>query len=433
MNEKTSRIPRFYEKTLQQRLGLLEKGGFISAEEHKFLLARQGGLPFNVANEMVENAIGVLELPLGTALNFLINEKEYVIPMAIEEPSVIAAVSHIAKIVRQYDGFKAQSSDPIMIGQIQVVGVPNSSQAIQNIENAKEELLTMANACDPKLISLGGGARAIETRWLEGDDHRPMLILHLLVDCRDAMGANLINTMTEKLAQRVEDLTGGSVYLRILSNLADRRLAKATCRIPFEGLGWRSFSGKEVAEGVQIASEFATADPYRAATHNKGIMNGISAVCIAVGNDWRAIEAGAHSYAARSGKYGPLATWHVEGDYLIGEIELPMAVGIVGGTLRVHPTVQTNINILNISSADELGEVMATVGLAQNLAALKALSTEGIQRGHMSLHARSVALSAGASEVEIDEVVDAMIDCGEVRADRAETILLSLRSDKNEK
>lgn len=431
MNEKTSRIPRFYEKSLQQRLSLLEEGGFISSDEHKFLLGRAGGLPFNVANEMVENAIGVLELPLGTALNFLINEKEYIIPMAIEEPSVIAAVSHIAKIARQHGGFKAQSSDPIMIGQIQVVNVPDADKAIQEIEKAKSELLATANACDPKLISLGGGARDIETRWLEGDDHRPMLVLHLLVDCRDAMGANLINTMTEKLAQRVEELTGGSVYLRILSNLADRRLAKATCRIPFEGLGWRSFSGKEVAQGVEIASEFATADPYRAATHNKGIMNGISAVCIAAGNDWRAIEAGAHSYAARSGKYGPLATWKVEGEFLVGEIELPMAVGIVGGTLRVHPTVQTNINILNISSACELAEVMATVGLAQNLAALKALSTEGIQRGHMSLHARSVALSAGASEAEIDNVVEAMIDCGAVRVDHAETILKDLRSKKS--
>ncbi len=427
MKDKTSRIPRFYEKTLHQRLALLEEGGFISTEEHQYLLGRDGGLPFNVANEMVENAIGVLELPLGTALNFLINDKDYIVPMAIEEPSVIAAVSHIAKIVRQHGGFTSTSTDPIMIGQIQVVNVPDATKAIQAIESAKAELLATANACDPKLISFGGGARDIETRFLEGENHRPMLILHLLVDCRDAMGANLINTMTEKLAKRVEELTGGSVYLRILSNLADKRLARATCRIPFDGLGWRSFTGKEVAEGVEIASEFATADPYRAATHNKGIMNGISAVCIAAGNDWRAIEAGAHSYAARSGQYSPLATWKVEGEFLVGEIELPMAVGIVGGTLRVHPTVQTNINILNISSACELAEVMATVGLAQNLAALKALATEGIQRGHMSLHARSVALSAGATELEIDAVVEAMIDCGEVRIDRAETILEEMR------
>ena len=428
MKERTSRFPRFYEKTLDERLKILKENGFISADEHAYLKGRSGGLPFSVADEMVENAIGVLELPLGVATNFLINDKDYIIPMAVEEPSVIAAVSHIAKIVRKKGGFEAQSSEPVMIGQIQVVNLPDQQAAIAAIHSERESLLEMANACDPKLISLGGGARDIEVRWLEGEHHRPMLIVHLLVDCRDAMGANLINTMTEKLAPKIEELTKGSVYLRILSNLADKRLAKSRCRIPFENLAWRSFSGKEVAEGVQIASEFAIADPYRAATHNKGIMNGISAVCIAAGNDWRAVESGAHAYAARSGQYGPLATWTVEGEYLVGKIELPMAVGIVGGTLRVHPSVQTNMSILGISSANELAEIMATVGLAQNLAALKALATEGIQRGHMSLHARSVALSAGANEDEIEKVVEAMIDCGEVRIDRAEDILKEIRA-----
>lgn len=428
MKEKNSRIPRFYEKSLDARLRLLEEGNFISSDEKKFLLSRVGGLPFSIANEMIENAIGVLELPLGTALNFVVNDQDVVIPMAVEEPSVIAAVSHIAKIVRQCGGFRAETTDPIMIGQIQVVDVPDPAIARIEIEKAKDRLLKMANACDPKLIELGGGARDIEIRFLKKTDaHRAMLILHLLVDCRDAMGANLINTMTEKLASTVEELTGGKVCLRILSNLADKRLAKARCKIPFNLLAWRSFSGEEVAHGVELASEFASADPYRAATHNKGIMNGISAVCIAAGNDWRAIESGAHAYAARNGKYGPLATWKVEGKFLLGEIELPMAVGIVGGTLRVHPTVQININILGIQSASELAEIMVAVGLAQNLAALKALSTEGIQRGHMSLHARSVALSAGAEEHEIDQIVDAMIDTGEVRVDRAESLLETLR------
>lgn len=425
MTERNSRIPRFYKLNRQERLNALVENGMLSSETATALGAGKADLDFETANHMIENAIGMLGLPMGVGLNFLIDGKDYVVPMAIEEPSVLAAVSNIAKTVRECGGFETRATEPVMIGQIQVVGCPDLEAGKAAVLAAKAELLERANACDETLLSFGGGARDIEVRILNGGNYRDMLVVHLLVDCRDAMGANLINTMAETLAPEIESLTGGSVYLRILSNLADQRVASATCTIPHEMLAKKDFSGADVAEGVQIASEFAEADPYRAATHNKGVMNGVSSVCIATGNDWRAIESGAHAYAARSGQYGPLATWRTDETSLTGTISIPIAVGIVGGTLKVHPTVQAAHEILNVGSANELGRVMAAVGLAQNLAALKALATEGIQRGHMSLHARSVALAAGATPENIDAVVEHLIASGDVRIENAQQLLKS--------
>lgn len=423
----SSRIPGFYDRPLDERLTELVERGVLSDESAAFLRSRSGGVPTDVVDNMVENAIGVLELPLGLGLNFVINGRDYIVPMAIEEPSVIAGVSHVANLVRRSGGFDASSDATTMIGQIQVTDVPDLEVARRRVAEATEELVALANSFDEPLRRCGGGAHSIETRVLAAASQPAMLIVHLYVDCVDAMGANAVNTMVEGLAPRVEELTGGSVFLRILSNLADRRTARASCRIPVEHLDWHGFEGRDVARGIALASAFAEADPYRAATHNKGVMNGVSAVCIATGNDWRAVEAGAHAFAARSGHYGPLATWRVEGEELVGTIEIPVAVGTIGGPIRIHPTVQIVHEILRVSGARELGEVMAAVGLAQNMAALKALATEGIQRGHMSLHARSVALSAGAREDELTEVVAELVACGDVKIDRAREILRRMR------
>ena len=390
----SSRIPGFYKADLTGRLAELAQRGIISEADVEYLTSRSGGVPFEVVDKMVENAIGVLELPLGLGLNFVVNDRDYVVPMAVEEPSVIAAVSHIANLVRGAGGFTAECPRSTMIGQIQVVDCPNVDEARRTIEGATQELLTRANELDATLVGCGGGAVKLETRVVGDGDLPTMLVVHLHVDCADAMGANAVNTMVEGIAPRVEELTGGRVFLRILSNLADLRLARASCRIPLEQLDWHGYAGAEVAAGVVLASQFASADPYRATTHNKGVMNGISAVCLATGNDWRAVEAGAHAYASRSGQYSPLATWRVEDDALVGRIELPLAVGIIGGPIRVHPTVMLAHRILAVSSASELASVMAAVGLAQNLGALKALATEGIQRGHMQLHARKRGITS---------------------------------------
>jgi hydroxymethylglutaryl-CoA reductase len=425
----SSRISGFYRMGLDERLNYLVENGVLTPQDAEYLRKQSGGLGRETANKMVENAIGVLELPLGLGLNFLINDRDYIVPMAIEEPSVVAAVSHCAKLVRQSGGFESTCDSNVMIGQIQVLGLEDFDAARASILEAKRELLDAANAFEPKMVDRGGGAKDIEVRVVDEGEYRKMLVVHLLIDACDAMGANLINTMAEGIAPRIEELTGGKVFLRILSNLADRRLVRTRCEIGFEHLGWKGYSGREVAEGIQAASEFAEADPYRAATHNKGIMNGVSSVTIATGNDWRAIEAGAHSYAARDGKYGPMATWHVTDDEtLVGELEIPVQVGTVGGPIKLHPTVQLVHRIMRIDGARELGEVLGAVGLAQNLGAIKALATEGIQKGHMSLHARSVAATAGASADEMQTVIDRLIDDGSIKVSTAEEILAVLRS-----
>jgi hydroxymethylglutaryl-CoA reductase len=355
-------------------------------------------------------------------MNFLINGREILVPMAIEEPSVVAAASHAARLARSGGGFFVTHTGPLMIGQIQVVQVADANGTRMHLFERKEEILRLANSQDPILVSVGGGARDLEIRILStpcGD----MVVLHLIVDTRDAMGANTVNTMAEALAPQIESWTGGRVYLRILSNLADKRLVRARTKITKEALG-----GEGVVDGIICAHAFADADPYRAATHNKGIMNGVSAVILATGNDTRAIEAGAHSYAVRDGRYRPLSVWErdAEGN-LVGTLEMPMAVGFVGGATKINPISQVAMKILGIQSAVEMGAVIGAVGLAQNLAALRALSTEGIQRGHMSLHARNIAVMVGATGAEIDEVARRLVADRMVRADRAKAILDSIR------
>jgi hydroxymethylglutaryl-CoA reductase len=414
---KKSEISGFYKLPVSERVKLIKEFAALTDEEVA-LLQKPGPLGFEVANRMVENLIGVMPVPLGVAANFLINGKDFVVPMAIEEPSVIAAASNAAKMTRPTGGFHATSTDPIMIGQIQIVGVRDANRARFEILAHKDEFLKHANAQDPVLISLGGGARDLEVRIIDTFLGK-MVIVELLVDCRDAMGANAVNTMVEAVAPMVEKISGGHVYLRIISNLAVKRLARAKAVFPKDALG-----GEEVVDGIVNAYAFAAADPFRCATHNKGIMNGVTAVVLATGNDTRAIEAGAHAYAARSGHYTSLTTWERDsrGD-LVGTLEMPMAVGIVGGATASNPIAKLAVKILGIKTARELAEVIVSVGLAQNLAALRALAAEGIQRGHMSLHARNVAIGAGATGNLIDKISAQMVAERKVRADRAKELL----------
>ncbi len=375
---------------------------------------------------MIENVVGIVPIPLGIAVNFLINDRDYLIPMAIEEPSVVAAASHAAKLARPSGGFKASSTEPLMIGQIQIVRPHSPRDAEKHILGSKKELLDIANEKDPMLVSKGGGAKDLRVRVLPSFTGT-MVIAELLVDCRDAMGANVVNTMAESIAPMIEKLADGKANLRIISNLADKRVARASVRITKEALG-----GGAIVDRIVDAYAFAAADPYRCATHNKGVMNGVTAVCLATGNDTRAIEAGAHAYAARTGHYSPLTRWSKDenGD-LEGSIEIPVAVGIIGGITAVHPTAKICLKILAVKTARELGEVMAAVGLAQNLAALRALATEGIQHGHMSLHARNIAAMAGAEGEMIDQVAAAMVSEKKVRLDRAKELVVELADSEN--
>ncbi len=386
-------------------------------------------LELEQAERMIENVIGTYSLPFAIATNFTINGQDRLVPMVIEEPSVVAGLSYAARLVRDGGGFQTTSEEPLMIGQMQILDVPNPAAARLRLLGAKSELLEQASTIDPVLVRLGGGARDIEVRLIPASPIGPMLVLHLIYDVRDAMGANAANTAVESLTATVERLSGGRVGLRIISNLADRRLARAWGRVPKESLALEGLPAEEGVQRVLEAHAFAEVDPYRATTHNKGIMNGIDAVALATGNDWRAIEAGAHAYAARSGVYKPLTTWErsAEGD-LIGSIELPLAAGTVGGATRSHPQARYALQILGVKHARELAEIMAAVGLAQNLAALRALAMEGIQRGHMRLHARQVAMAAGAEGELIDLVADRMIQAQTVRSDAAETILNALRA-----
>jgi hydroxymethylglutaryl-CoA reductase len=418
---RSSTISGFYKLAPRERLAVIKDFANLTDEEVR-LLENTGSLPMDVADHMVENAIGVLPEPLGIGTNFQINHKDYLIPMATEEPSVIAAASNAARMVRNGGGFHTSSTAPIMIGQIQVVKLENAEDAKKKVIDAKADILKIANDQDPVLNSFGGGAKDLDARVIDTSMGQ-MLIVHLLVDCRDAMGANAVNTMAEAVAPLIEQLTGGRVYLRIISNLAVKRLAKAWCTVPKEAVG-----GEEVVDGIAYASAFAAADPYRAATHNKGVMNGIIAVVLATGNDHRAIEAGAHAYAAFNGPYTTISNWtKTDSGDLQGSIELPMAVGLIGGAVKTHPIARISMKILGVKSASEFGEVLAAVGLAQNLAALRALASEGIQRGHMSLHARNIAVTAGASPEQINIVVERMVKERKVRVDRAKEILEELK------
>ncbi|MBI3738340.1 MAG: hydroxymethylglutaryl-CoA reductase, degradative [Chloroflexi bacterium] len=439
-----SRISGFYNLTLDERRAKLTDAAALSPDLLA-VYASNGGLSAEAADHMIENVIGTHALPLGIGLNFQVNGKDVLVPMAIEEPSVVAGASFMAKLARAGGGFTATTTEPLMIGQMQVINVTNLDEAKLKLYEQKEKLLAEADSIDPVLKKFGGGARDLEVRIIEDSPIGAFLVVHLIYDVRDAMGANAVNTACEKLAPHVESITGGKVHLRILSNLADRRLARARCTIPVNELGFGSetqtkqsndgsasptrsqFTGESVRDGIIAAYAFAAADPYRAATHNKGIMNGVDAVVIATGNDWRAIEAGAHAYAARSGKYTSLSTWNKDKDgNLVGTLEMPMAVGIVGGATKVHPAAQAAVKLMGVKTASELAEIIVSVGLAQNMAALRALATEGIQRGHMSLHARQVAIAAGASGDLIEKVAAQMVTEKVVRIDRAEQILKSL-------
>jgi hydroxymethylglutaryl-CoA reductase len=419
---RTSRLPGFYRLSVEERANRVSEWAGLNDEEHATLST--SGLSSERADQMIENVVGIHGLPMAIAPNFAINGREILIPMAIEEPSVVAAASFMAKIVRDAGGFTTCSSEPVMIGQLQVLDVSDPWAARFDLVCQKQRLLDLANETDPVVVSLGGGARDLEVRVFAETPAGPMLVVHLLYDTRDAMGANTVNTAVEALTPFVEEITGGRVHLRILSNLADRRLARAKCVIPPALLAFGDFEGEHVVQGIVDAYAFAVVDPYRAATHNKGIMNGIDAVAMACGQDWRAIEAGAHTYAARDGRYTSLSTWtrDREGN-LVGTLELPLAVGTVGGATRVHPGAQVALKILGVQTARELAEVMAAVGLAQNLGALRALSTEGIQRGHMTLHARQVAIAAGASGDQVQAVAGRLVSEGVVRLDRAQQIL----------
>jgi len=414
---KTSKISGFYKQSPEERLKTVSEFSGLT-EEEEACIGATGALSVDAADRMVENLIGVMEVPMGVAVNFLINGRDYLIPMAIEEPSVIAAASNSAKMAREGGGFATSSTGPVMMGQIQAVGIKDPNGARLNILEKKEEIIKRANEVDPILVKFGGGAKDVEVRVIDTPQGK-MVITHLVVDCRDAMGANAVNTMAETVAPYIEELTGGRVYLRIISNLADKRLMRAKAVFPKETIG-----GEEVVDGILAAYHFAAGDPYRAATHNKGIMNGVSAAVLATGNDTRAIEAGAHVYASRSGIYRPLSCYekNANGD-LVATIEMPMAVGLVGGATKTNPIARAAVKILGVKSATEMGEVFAALGLAQNFAALRALATEGIQRGHMGLHSRNVAIQAGATGDLVDKIAGIMVREKKVRADRAKELL----------
>lgn len=423
----TSRLAGFYNQSIEERLNqVASASGLTIADLSPWA---DGGIDLAAADHMVENVIGLHSLPLGIGLNFQINGRDVLVPMAIEEPSVVAGASFMAKLARSAGGFQTTSSAPLMIGQMQVIELVNLEEAAFKIQEQKAALLAAADEIDPVLKKFGGGARDLEVRLIKDSPIGGFIVIHLIYDVRDAMGANAVNTACERLAPQVESITGGKVHLRILSNLADRRVSRARCSIPVNTLAFDAFSGESVRDGILAAYAFAAVDPYRAATHNKGIMNGVDAVVIATGNDWRAIEAGAHAYAARSGRYTSLSTWgkNTAGD-LVGTLEMPMAVGIIGGATKVHPAARAAIRLMGIQTAAELAEIIVAVGLAQNLAALRALATEGIQRGHMTLHARQVAIAAGASGDMIEKVAAQMVADKTVRIDRAEELLRNLKA-----
>ncbi len=422
MNQ-SSRLPGFYNRTWAERAATVSDWAGLTPDEHARLIGDAGLTP-ELADKLVENVVGVFGMPMGIAVNFQINGRDVLIPMVIEEPSVVAGASFMAKLACDGGGFRTSSTAPEMIGQIQVLDLTDLEAAQDAILAHKAELMDMAACCDKVLVKLGGGPRDIEVRILENTPIGPMLIVHLIVDCRDAMGANAVNTACEQLAPEIERITGGRVGLRILSNLADKRLARAECTIPAASLAFGEYPGNQVVDRIIEAWAFAAADPYRAATHNKGIMNGIDPVVIATGNDWRAIEAGAHVYAARIGRYTSLTEWSKDaGGNLIGKLEMPMAVGIVGGTTRAHPVAQVALKILGIKTARELAEIIVAVGLSQNLAALRALATEGIQKGHMALHARQIAIASGASGDAVDQIAAQMMAEGKINTERAAELL----------
>lgn len=418
--KETSRLPGFYKLSIDERLKIVKEFAGLT-EEETLALKNFGNLGEKLADVMIENVIGAISYPFAVAVNFMINGREYLVPMVLEEPSVVAAASNAARFMRRDGGIKARAEASLMIGQIQVINLLNPNYAKMLVLEHKKEIIDLANQQDPILVKLGGGAKDVEARVI---DTRigPMLIVHLIVDVKDAMGANAVNTMCEAVAPLIEKITGGKVLLRIVSNYAVKRLVRAWVKVYKEDIG------EEVVDGIVAASAFAEADPYRAVTHNKGIMNGIIAMALATAQDHRAIEAGAHAYAARTGRYRPLSIWEKDEDgNLVGTLEIPLAVGTVGGATRTHPIARIAFKILGVKSAKELAEIMAAVGLAQNFAALRALATEGIQKGHMKLHARNLAIMAGARGELVDKVAELMIKEGKVSYSRAVEILKAFK------
>ncbi len=423
---RSSRLENLRNLDPDARLALLAQAANLS-DADRVTLAGRDVLPMSLADGMIENVIGKFELPLAVASNFSINGKDYLIPMVVEEPSVVAAASYMAKIARGCGGFMTSSDMPVMRAQVQVLGLSDPHAARHRLLSAQAELREMCNARDKVLVGLGGGCTGIEVHVFETSAVGPMAVLHILVDVRDAMGANTVNTMAEAIAPRVGQIAGGHTRLRILSNLADRRLARASVTLAPQALQTDSVTGDEMIDGMLEAYALAQIDPYRAATHNKGIMNGIDPVVVATGNDWRAIEAGAHAWAARSGQYTALTTWERSKDgHLTGTLEMPMALGLVGGATKTHPAAQAALRVLGVASAQELAEVTVAVGLAQNMAALRALASEGIQKGHMALHARNIAILAGATGAQIEEIAKAIAAEGRVSVDAAKEKLAEL-------
>lgn len=424
-----SRLPDFRSLTPAERLNRLQDLLNLPAADVA-LLSDEGALPLEMADGMIENVIGKFELPYAVASNFQINGRDVIVPLVVEEPSVVAAASFMAKLARDAGGFLTSSSQPLMRAQVQIVDIEDPSNARLSLLRRKDDIIELANRKDQLLNKLGGGCRDIEVHTFAQSPRGPMLVAHLIVDVRDAMGANTVNTMAEAVAPLMEEITGGKVRLRILSNLADLRLARAQVRIAPALLTTAAYKGEDVIEGILDAYNLAVIDPYRAATHNKGIMNGIDPLIVATGNDWRAVEAGAHAYACRDGHYGSLTTWEKDSKgNLVGTLEIPMPVGLVGGATKTHPLAQLSLRILGVKTAQELAEIAVAVGLAQNLGALRALATEGIQRGHMALHARNIALSAGAKGDEVTWLVKEMVDARDVRSDKAAELLKQKRAE----
>ncbi|EOT0344009.1 hydroxymethylglutaryl-CoA reductase, degradative [Listeria monocytogenes] len=421
---------KFYKKTVEERHAILAEYADLNEEEQAFL-ASTGALSFDKANHMIENTIGIYSLPLGLGMNMLLNDKRYVVPMAMEEPSVVAAQSAGAKLIAQNGGITGSATKRKMIGQIELVSVSDIQAAKENIIANEEQLIAIANQAHPSLQKRGGGAVKIQVRTAQTANDETLFIVHLLVDTQEAMGANMVNTMVETLAPELEMLTNGTANMRILSNLVDEATATAVCRINPESLATKTQSGEWVRDRIIAAYEFADADIYRAATHNKGIMNGIDAVIMAFGNDWRAVEAASHAYAARTGSYKPMSKWSKDADgYLVGELTLPMPVAFVGGSIAIHPIASLSKKIARVESAKELAMLVCAVGLTQNLAALKALVTEGIQRGHMSLQAKSLAMTAGAEADEIEIVATFLQESKQLNVVAAKEFIAKLRSEK---
>ncbi len=435
MSKERLRIPEFYKLSVRERLEAVRERELLPADDLQALATGEHTLDLDAADKMIENVVGVMGLPLGLGMNLRVNGKRYIVPMAVEEPSVVAALSSASKLIGECDGFTAESTDPVLIGQIQIVGLSDIEAAKRAIKAQTQDILNLANSFHPNMVARGGGAKELELFVHPAPSTgAPMLVVHLLVDTRNAMGANIVNGMCEGVAPLVETITGGRVFLRILSNLTDRALVRVHCTIPVAALTGRGYTGEEARDGIILAADFAAVDPYRAATHNKGVMNGIDPIAIATGNDWRAIEAGAHAYAARGGRYTSLTTWSADeqGD-LRGSIEIPIKVGIVGAQQASNPTVALNMKLLDTDSATELAEVMAAAGLAQNFAAIRALATEGIQKGHMTLHARSVVTAAGAPDAIFDEVLDRLVQSGEIKVWKAREIIADLEAQAAER